>query len=99
MGMTAAQSELGHVFAPPRASVESELGGGDGEEEDRETAASAADMATLVEPSFDENILRALCETDVSAPLVSPSAVVADFRCGWAHCLVGALPSAECPCS
>ncbi|KAI0642328.1 GTPase activating protein [Trametes meyenii] len=27
-------------------------------------------MATLVEPSFDENILRALCETDCGVPLL-----------------------------
>ena len=63
----ATQSELGHGLAPgaaPRASMESESvrSGGD------DTAASVTDMATLVEPSFDENILRTLCETDVSAP-------------------------------
>ncbi|KAI8985727.1 GTPase activating protein [Trametes punicea] len=28
------------------------------------------EMATLVEPSFDENILRALCETDCGVPLL-----------------------------
>ncbi len=64
----ATQSELGHGYAgaPPRVSIESEGGAsatmsvGDGD------VASATDMVTLVEPSFDENILRSLCETDVS---------------------------------
>ncbi|KAI0793754.1 GTPase activating protein [Fomes fomentarius] len=37
---------------------------------DGDTAASATDMATLVEPSFDENILRTLCETDCGVPLL-----------------------------
>lgn len=65
-------SDLGHGHGPgtgaalPRVSVEESVessGGGGG---DLDSAASAAEMATLVEPSFDENILRALCETDVS---------------------------------
>ncbi|KAI0730966.1 GTPase activating protein [Earliella scabrosa] len=65
----ATQSELGHGLAPgaaPRASMESESvrSGGD------DTAASVTDMATLVEPSFDENILRTLCETDCGVPLL-----------------------------
>ena len=60
----AAASDLGHGL--PRASVESEGASvGDGE-----TAASATDMATLVETSFDENILRSLCDTDVSVPVL-----------------------------
>ncbi|KAI0709675.1 GTPase activating protein [Cerioporus squamosus] len=70
----ATQSELGHGYAgaPPRVSIESEGGAsatlsvGDGET----TAVSPADMATLVEPSFDENILRSLCETDCGVPLL-----------------------------
>lgn len=60
------QSELGHGFAPgitPRVSMES----GSVRSMDGDTAASTTDMVTLVEPSFDENILRTLCETDVSA--------------------------------
>ncbi|KAI1788132.1 GTPase activating protein [Ganoderma leucocontextum] len=62
-----AQSELGHGYAPPRVSIESEIASvGD----DGETAVSATDMVTLVEPSFDENILRALCETDCGVPLL-----------------------------
>ena len=71
---TGTQSELGHGYAPPRVSVDSSevsgsLSHGERERErDGESAASAADVATLVEPSFDENILRALCETDVSVP-------------------------------
>ena len=72
----ATQSELGHGYAPgaaPRVSMESESV----RSMDGETAASAADMATLVEPSFDENILRTLCETDVSARC-----------CCWAAALV-----------
>ncbi|KAH9926242.1 GTPase activating protein [Epithele typhae] len=32
--------------------------------------ASAAEVATLVEPSFDENVLRALCETDCGVQLL-----------------------------
>ena len=31
--------------------------------------AEAEDLATLVEPSFDENVLRTLCDTDVSVLL------------------------------
>ena len=87
MGMAAAmgaQSELGHGYAPPRGSIDSERGGGSGvggdDDDDRETAASAAEMATLVEPSFDENILRALCETDVSASFLSGLAGRASLR-------------------
>ena len=41
-------------------------GHGHGPEEE---AASTADVATLVEPSFDENVLRALRDSDVSDPL------------------------------
>lgn len=70
----ATQSELGHGYAgaPPRVSIESEgaasaaMSAGDGET----AAASATDMATLVETSFDENILRSLCDTDVSVPVL-----------------------------
>ena len=62
------QSELGHGLAPgeaPRVSVDSE-----GVRSEGETAASATDMATLVEPSFDENILRTLCATDCGTQLL-----------------------------
>ena len=66
----ATQSELGHGYAgaPPRVSIESEgaasaaMSAGDGET----AAASATDMATLVETSFDENILQSPCNTQVS---------------------------------
>ena len=83
-----AQSELGHGYAPPRMSLESEV---DGMGDDGEPGpASATDMATLVEPSFDENILRALCETDVSDLFLSGllgrvrlGVVFADFMLGW----------------
>ena len=57
-------SDLGHGQGIPRVSVEESV---DSREGVLDSAASAAEMATLVEPSFDENILRALCETDVSA--------------------------------
>lgn len=65
-------SDLGHGpgTALPRVSVEESVGSGGGG--DLDSAASAAEMATLVEPSFDENILRALCETDVSGLLLWP---------------------------
>ena len=56
-------SDLGHGQGIPRVSVEESVDSRDGLVDG---AASAAEMATLVEPSFDENILRALCETDVS---------------------------------
>ncbi|EJF59372.1 GTPase activating protein [Dichomitus squalens LYAD-421 SS1] len=78
LGATGTQSELGNGYAPPRVSVDSELGSesvghGHGEKErDGESAAAAslAEVATLVEPSFDENILRMLCETDCGVPLL-----------------------------
>ncbi|PIL25298.1 transporter [Ganoderma sinense ZZ0214-1] len=82
MGMAmGTQSELGHGYARPRASLDSERGGGamsGGEDDEREMAASAADMATLVEPSFDENILRALCETDEAAAFLKKRAALED---------------------
>nr|VWO96468.1 Uncharacterized protein [Ganoderma boninense] len=81
MGMAmGVQSELGHGYAPPRASIESERAGmSGGEDDDRDTtAASATDMATLVEPSFDENILRALCETDEAAAFLKKRAALED---------------------
>ncbi|KAI0741304.1 GTPase activating protein [Daedaleopsis nitida] len=63
------QSELGHGLAPgealPRVSVDSE-----GVRSEGETVASATDMATLVEPSFDENILLTLCATDCGTQLL-----------------------------
>lgn len=71
MGMaTGAQSELGHGYAPPRVSIESEGGRASVSDDGETAAASPADVATLVEPSFDENILRALCETDCGVPLL-----------------------------
>ncbi|KAI0773218.1 GTPase activating protein [Trametes elegans] len=67
--------------SPPRSSAESvqRPGGGrveesvdshGGETDGEVGAASATEMATLVEPSFDENILRALCDTDCGVPLL-----------------------------
>ncbi|KAM5544270.1 hypothetical protein V8D89_001930 [Ganoderma adspersum] len=86
MGMAAAmgaQSELGHGYAPPRGSIDSERAGGSrvggDDDDDRETTgASAAEMATLVEPSFDENILRALCETDEAAAFLKKRSALED---------------------
>ncbi|CDO68401.1 hypothetical protein BN946_scf184815.g48 [Trametes cinnabarina] len=60
-----AQSDLGHGL--PRVSVEESVVSG---EDGFDGAASAVEMATLVEPSFDENVLRALCETDCGVPLL-----------------------------
>ncbi|KAH9852173.1 GTPase activating protein [Lenzites betulinus] len=57
-------SEVGHGQLP-RVSVEESVTSGDGD-----YAASPAVVATLVEPSFDENILRALCQTDCGVPLL-----------------------------
>ncbi|KAJ8487154.1 hypothetical protein ONZ51_g4392 [Trametes cubensis] len=66
-------SDLGHGHGLPRVSVEESVdshGRSHSREDGLDGAASAAEMATLVEPSFDENILRALCETDCGVPLL-----------------------------
>lgn len=100
------QSELGHGYAPPRLSIDSELEGmGSGDDGERGPA-SATDMATLVEPSFDENILRALCETDVSNSFlvwldVRTGVVFADFMLDGARSVMLCArdtPSAVCLC-
>ncbi|KAI0832078.1 hypothetical protein BC628DRAFT_1311246 [Trametes gibbosa] len=69
---TGGGSELGHGQALPRVSVEESVAsGGTGGGGDLDSAAaSPAEVATLVEPSFDENILRALCQTDCGVPLL-----------------------------
>ena len=87
VGAGAGGSDLGHGQALPRVSVEESVDSHGGETDGEAGAASATEMATLVEPSFDENILRALCDTDVSSV-----AVWVLGRRAWGRPVAGRVP-------
>lgn len=72
------------VTPPPRASSDSALQWHDNTPvtlERRDTAVSKvpSEGGTLVDASFDENVLRALCELDVSFILQDPNNLVTHF--------------------